>query len=168
MEVIGANINADSITPAEEMKVRREALKAELQKEIESCAKWAKANYNWAQLIFILSVLSSSLAAILVGVGSKDWSTLGIGETGGRIALAILTGMPASLLLINNTMRFEDKAKWCWKKCRKSERLFRYLRDDEEADVAKVSSEFSIMSEELEAEWPAFGASPSQPKKPGT
>ena len=143
-------------------------LKDDIKKEVDHCTKWAKSNYNWAQVIFILSVLSSFLAAILVGVGAKDWSALGIGETGGRIALALLTGMPASLLLINTTMRFEDKAKWCWKKCRKSEMLFRRLRDDPATDVAQVSKEFSTMSEELESEWPAFGASPSQPKKPGT
>jgi hypothetical protein len=143
-------------------------LKSEIAQEIQHCTTWAKTNFNWAQVIFILSVLSSFFAAILVGVGAKDWTALGLSETGGRIALAMLTGMPASLLLINNTLRFEDKAKWCWKKCRKAERLYRILRDDPNANIVTISTEFSTMSEELENEWPAFGASPSQPKKPGT
>lgn len=145
-----------------------EDLMTEIGREIQHCTKWAKANYNWAQAIFILSVLSSFFAAILVGVGPKVWTALHISETAGQIALAALTGMPASLLLINNTLRFEDKAKWSWKKCRKSERLYRRLRDESAVDVASISDEFSRISEELENEWPAFGSSPSQPKKPGT
>jgi len=150
------------------MSQQATTLQAEIKAEVDHCTRWARTNYNWAQIIFILSVLSSFFAAILVGVGAKDWTALGLSETGGRIALAMLTGMPASLLLINNTMRFEDKAKWCWKKCRKAERLFRRLRDEPAPDVATISAEFSSISEELENEWPAFGASPSQPKKPGT
>ena len=116
-------------------------LKSEIEVEIQHCTTWAKTNFNWAQVVFIFSVLSSFVAAILVGVGPKDWTALGMSETGGRIALAMLTGMPASLLLINNTLRFEDKAKWCWKKCRKAERLFRMLRDDPQANVVLIRDE---------------------------
>jgi len=141
---------------------------SDIDNQVKHCTKWATHNYNWAQIIFILSVLSSFTAAILVGVGQKDWTAVGLTEIGGRILLAALTGMPASFLLINNTLRFEEKAKWCWKKCRKSERLLRQLRDDPKADVAAISLEFSTMSEEMENEWPAFGATPSQPKKAGT
>ncbi len=144
------------------------ALISEIEEQVRHCTKWATSNYNWAQVVFIFSVLSSFTAAILVGVGPKDWTVIGFSETGGRILLAALTGMPASFLLINNTLRFEEKAKWCWKKCRKSERLLRQLRDNPDADIARVSEEFSTMSEEMENEWPAFGTTPSQPKKAGT
>jgi hypothetical protein len=141
------------------------ALAADISKEVLHCSKWARHNYNWAQVVFVLSVLSSFVAAILVGVGPKDWTAVGLSETGGRILLAVLTGLPASFLLINNTLRFEERAKWCWKKCRKCENLLRKLRDDPSSDIPAISAEFSTVSEELENEWPAFGATPSQPKK---
>jgi hypothetical protein len=151
------------------MSIRPEAqaIVDDLTEEIKHCTKWAKHNYNWAQIIFILSVLSSSVAAILVGVGAQDWTAIGVPETVARLLLAILTGMPATFLLINNTMRFEEKAKWFWKKCRRCERYVRQLRDDPASNVAAIAEEFSALSEELENEWPAFGASPTQPKKSG-
>jgi hypothetical protein len=91
-----------------------EALAQELGREVVHRTKWAKHNFNWAQIIFALSVLSSFTAALLVGVGAKDWTAIGLSELQGRILLAALTGMPASFLLINNTMRFVERAKWFW------------------------------------------------------
>lgn len=143
-------------------------LLGEMTDESKYCAKWARNNYNFAQAIFVFSVLASFVAAILVGIGSKDWSVVGLSELGGRILLSAMTALPALFLLINNTFRFEERAKWSWRKCRKTERLLRELRDSPTPDLARVSKDFSEMSEEMENEWPAFGSTPAQPKKAGT
>jgi len=143
-------------------------LKGELEGEAKFCTRWARSNYNLAQLIFGLSVLAGFVSAILVGIGAKDWTAIGLTELGGRILLSALTAMSALFLLINNTLRFEERAKWCWKKCRKTERLLRELRDSPAPDTSRISTGFSVMSEEMEAEWPAFGSTPAQPKKSGT
>ena len=140
----------------------------EMSGEAKYCAKWARNNYNLAQAIFGLSVLASFVAAILVGIGAKDWTVIGLSELGGRILLSAMTALPALFLLVNNTFRFEERAKWSWRKCRKTEKLLRELRDSSAPDLARVSKDFSEMSEEMENEWPAFGSTPAQPKKAGT
>ena len=142
-------------------------LQGELEDEAKFCSKWARNNYNLAQLIFGLSVLASFVSAILVGTGAKDWTAVGLTELESRILLSALTALPALLLLVNNTLRFEERAKWCWRKCRRTERLLRELRDSAAPDAARISTDFSAMSEEMEMEWPAFGSTPSQPKKSG-
>lgn len=142
-------------------------LLAELKTEADHCQKWARRNYNYAHLVFGLTVMGSFISAILVGINTKDWSAIGLSETGGRILLTALTAMPATLLLINNTLRFEERSKWFWRKCRRIQRYLRELRDSPQPIAAEISKRLSDISEELEAEWPAFGSSPSQPKKDG-
>jgi hypothetical protein len=139
----------------------------ELKKEIDHCQVWARRNYNYAHLLFGVTVMSSFVAAILTGSNAKDWSSIGLGETGFRILLTALTALPAALLLINNTLRFEERSKWFWRKCRKLQRLLRMMRDSANPNSENVSVIFSDISEDLENEWPAFGSSPSQPKKTG-
>ena len=141
--------------------------KIELETDAKFCTRWAKNNYNLAQIIFGLTVLASFVASILVGVGAKDWTTIGLSEFQGRVLLSAITALPAMLLLVNNTMRFEDRAKWFWKKCRKVERMLRAVKYDPNTDIPKVMKEYSDMAEEMEQEWPAFGSTPAQPKKAG-
>lgn len=148
-------------------KIMSQELVGELSKDIAHCQLWARRNYNYAHLVFGITVLASFIAAILTGSNAKSWPALGLDETGFRILLTALTAMPAALLLINNTLRFEERSKWFWRKCRKVQRLMRKLRDSKNPDPESISSEYSQISEELENEWPAFGSSPSQPKKTG-
>jgi hypothetical protein len=141
--------------------------KAELETEVIFCTRWAKNNYNLAQVIFGLSVLASFVSSILVGVGAKDWTAIGLNEFQGRVLLSAITALPAMFLLVNNTMRFEERAKWFWKKCRRLERMLRMVRYDPAVDVPTLMTEYSNMAEEMEQEWPAFGSTPTQPKKAG-
>jgi hypothetical protein len=142
-------------------------LLSELKQEINNCQLWARRNYNYAHLVFGFTVMASFVSAILVGSDAKDWTAIGLSERGGRNLLTALTAMPAALLLINNTLRFEERSKWFWRKCRKLQRLLRTMRDSVSPNSEDVSKEFSDISEDMEIEWPAFGSSPSQPKKTG-
>ena len=142
-------------------------LTSELKQEIENCQVWARRNYCYAHLVFGFTVMASFCSAILVGSDAKDWPEIWLGERGFRILLTTLTALPAALLLINNTLRFEERSKWFWRKCRKLQRLLRRIRDSKNPDPAEIGEELSILSEEMESEWPAFGSSPSQPKKTG-
>ena len=142
-------------------------LRSELEVDTKFCQRWATNNYNLAQIIFGLSVLASFASSILVGIGAKDWSTIGINELQARIILSAITALPALFLLVNNTMRFEERAKWFWRKCRKLERMLRTVKYDPAANISAIGKEYSDMAEEMELEWPAFGSAPSQPKKAG-
>lgn len=140
---------------------------SELKKEVDNCQVWARRNFKYAHLIFAVTVMASFVSAILVGSNVKDWPEIGLSELGVRIFMTALTALPAALLLINNTLRFEERSKWFWRKCRKVERLLRTMRDTKDFDRKVISQEFSDISEQMETEWPAFGSSPSQPKRTG-
>jgi hypothetical protein len=130
----------------------------EIKKEATFCERWARSNYTWAHVIFGISVFASLASSVLI---ASDW------VKDNKLLGSLLAGLPGVMLLVNNTCRFEERTKWFWKKTRKLQRLMRELRDKREPDPEKVSAELSDVNEELEAEWPAFGASPAQPKKPG-
>ncbi len=141
-----------------------ERFESELQKTISETAGWARRNYVYAHSVFVLSVLGSFLASVLAA--GELGRTL-FGENGNRVATAVLAAIPELMLLINNTLRFEDRTKWFWRKNRLSERYYRKLRDHAEPDIASLSDSYSAEVEKLEAEWPAFGTSPGQPSKAG-
>ncbi len=129
----------------------------ELLESIKNSSKWARRNYIYAHVIFILSVLGSFTASIFA---TTDFEYKSI--------TAILAALPGLMLLINNTLRFEERTKWFWRKARMSESYYRKLRDANNPKTDALSSKYSEESEKLEMEWPAFGSSPGQPKKGGT
>ncbi len=139
-------------------------LESELRLTIEDCQRWARRNYILAHMVFVVSVLGSFAAAVLA---SSDLGEEWFGESGNKATIAILAALPGLMLLLNNTLRFEDRTKWFWKKVRLAERYYREVRDTGET-VSALSKRFSEESEKLEAEWPAFGSMPGQPSKPGS
>ncbi len=147
----------------------KSTLESELTNVVSDCSKLAKRHYLYAQLAFAISVLASFLSSILTGIGTADLSKLvGANELIVKAILTLLTAVPATVLLVNNTIRFEERTKWFWNKTRKTEKLLRELKYSANTDVTRISTAFSSLSEELENQWPALGASPAQPKKPGT
>lgn len=150
----------------EEMK---STLESELTNVVSDCSKLAKRHYLYAQFAFAISVLASFLSSILTGIGTKDLSILvAVNEITVKAILTVLTAVPATVLLVNNTIRFEERTKWFWNKTRKTEKLLRELKYSPATDAARISTAFSTLSEELENQWPALGTSPAQPKKQGT
>lgn len=140
------------------------SLESELSQIIRDCQRWARRNYILAHVVFVVSVLGSFIASILASGGlGGEWFE----EPGSKVVTAILAALPGLMLLLNNTLRFEDRAKWFWRKIRLAERFYRQIRDLEK-DVSDLSKRFSEESEKLEADWPAFGSSPGQPVKPGS
>ena len=129
-------------------------LKDDLEKEIKSCSRFARRSYIWAQLFFLIAILSSFFASILAA-GKADMPYL----------TALLAALPGTALLINNSFRFEERTKWFWKKVRISEKFFRKLRDSASPDIEEISATYSEKMEELETEWPAMDSPPQQPKK---
>jgi hypothetical protein len=137
-------------------------LEEELVTTISEGTKWARRNYVYAHAVFVLSVLSSFLASVMA---AGDLGKMVLGPDGNQVATALLAAIPAFMLLINNTLRFEERTKWFWRKVRLAERHYRKLRDHPESNIASLSDSYSAEAESLELEWPAFGASPGQPTK---
>jgi len=136
-----------------------------LHETAEDCARRARCSYRWTHVVFIASVLGSFAAAVLV---AGDLGESLLGPTANKAVTAALAALPGLMLLINNTLRFEERTKWFWRKARLAERYHRQLRDGTDPGVSPLSRSCSEECEKLEAEWPAFDATPGQPTKPGT
>ena|SRR5438105_5826867 len=135
-------------------------LKSELESTISYSKLWGRRNFFYAHLIFILSVLGSFLSSVLTS------ANLGT-DARWKWFIAVLSALPGLVLLINNTLRFEERTKWFWRKTHLCERYYRALRDSK-PDVPTLSKQFTDELDKLELDWPAFGSSPSQPIKPGS
>lgn len=138
-----------------------EGFRRDLQHDVTFCTKWARRNYWWAHLVFAISVLASFLSTVLIAgnLAKEVWK-----EPWDRLITSSVAALPAIMLLVNNTLRFEERTKWFWKKTRVAERFLRRLDGNANPHESALSDEYSRFCEELEGEWPAFGSSPAQPK----
>lgn len=141
-----------------------DAFEEELKETIASCARRARRNYCYAHAIFAVAVLSSFTAAVLA---SGDLGKAWLGDQPHKAVIAVLAALPGFMLLINNTLRFEERTRWFWRKVRLAERYYRQVRDQNNPVACAASKRYSEEEEALEIEWPAFGSSPGQPSKPG-
>ena len=125
----------------------------ELIEEIESIAnrhaKLAELDYRASYSLSFLAVAGSIVASICAALGVEP-----------KALLAVLAIIPAAVLSIRGTFRFEEKASWHFKKSHKLKALTRSLKYGG-ADPASVSVDFSKIEQELDERWPRFG-------KPGT
>ena len=133
-----------------------DSLERELGQAIEECSALAKRNYVYAHLVFIVSVVGSFGATVLVASGLEY-----------KLAAAIMAALPGLALLVNNTLRFEERTRWFWRKARMAEGYHRAIRDAGDPQAGPLSRQYSEVCRQLEAEWPAFGSVPGQPTKPG-
>ena len=145
----------------EDKNSRRSGLEAELRETISSCEKLAARSYVFAQLVFCSSVLGSFFATVFVSgeLGAQYF------DNHEKLITAILAALPATMILLNNSFRFEERTSWFWRKVRISQRYLRLIRDSKNPDLESISTEYSKKMEELESEWPAMAGSSAQPKK---
>ena len=121
-----------------------EELILELQNEAAKTRRNAQRNYYVAYGITVIIVVSSILATIFAGVGKGPEIT------------AFIAAIPAALVFINTTFKFERKSAWHWKKNKRIESLIRALKY-ESADVGQISKEYSKLEQEMDEEWISFG-----------
>jgi hypothetical protein len=100
-------------------------------------------NYNAAWITAIVAVIGSIAAAILTALGES---------AAPRWATAIIAALPAAVIAVNTTFRFEQRGIWHYRTTKRFEGLVRKLRY-EKADVADVSKEFSQIDLETFDGW---------------
>ena len=121
-----------------------EGLILELQSEAAKTRRNARRNYYVAYGLTVIIVVSSIIATIFAGVDKEPEIT------------AFIAAIPAALVFINTTFKFERKSVWHWKKNKKIESLIRALKY-ENADAGKISKEYSKLDQEMDEEWISFG-----------
>ena len=117
----------------------------ELKKKAEKTEKNARQNYFAAYAFSVITVVASITATILAGIGAKSEIT------------ATCAAIPAAMLAISSTFKFEQKSAWHWKKNKRIKSLLRSLENEGE-EVSSVSRKLSILEEEMDSEWISFGS----------
>jgi hypothetical protein len=114
-----------------------------LKEDILHSRKAARRNYFAAYTLNIIVVGASITAAILATANAPATYT------------AIFAALPAIVLSINTTFKFEKKSRWHWKK---NKRIRGYLNslEFEGANDADISRAYSKFNEEMDESWEFF------------
>ena len=123
-----------------------EDLKQVLEQRICLCEKRDRRNYFTAFALLTLSVVASAATAIAVAIDLFP-----------KVMIAALATAPGIFILIGATFRFEQRARWYWRKRIRLEKLLRRHKFEgmSEADVSK---QWNAIDEDMFHEWPGFGS----------
>jgi hypothetical protein len=121
--------------------------------EVEHYLNLARGNYFTVWAMYILSVGASVLATVFAATGSPE-----------KVRLAVLAAVPAIVLLVNNTFKFNARSQWHYEKKRRLDSLLRLS----EAGAAgttppEVAAEWNRIDEDMDKRWPGWGELPKAP-----
>jgi hypothetical protein len=116
----------------------------------------AVLNYVATSCLFLIAVLSSGIATLLAAT-----------KTEAATLVATLAGMPAIVILVNNTFRFEPKSLWHFQKRRRLEALLRTLKVGTCPPQEAVAT-WNLIDDDMDKQWPGFGQIPAKPQSPST
>lgn len=125
------------------------ALEDELRRDIDSYQSKARISYRTAYCLSLVAVLSSFVAGLSVA-----------GEWFPKTALAVLSSLPAAILIASDRFKFEERASWHYRMTYSLKALLNELLY-EGRDPASVSAERRKIDEDLQPLWPGFGSPPS-------
>jgi hypothetical protein len=124
---------------------------ADREQDLESAVKHyrclAIVNYVVVFVTLLASVSASSVAAIIAAEDQHNISPT---------CLAILAGLPAAILLINNAFKFETKSLWHFEKRRRLAALLRTSKFGA-IDSKEIAAQWNVIDKDMDAMWPHFG-----------
>src|ERR1051326_1825702 len=124
-------------------------LNNELKYRSKHCRLLGRANYYSAYLVIIVGIVANIFATFFVATDNIP-----------KRYIALLTAAPGILLLLNRTLKFEDKARWYWKHMQYLDGLSRAIEyEGQQADA--ISQKLTETDKQMDAEWPGFGKIPS-------
>lgn len=127
-------------------------LSLELQAAIERRRTSGLWNYRAAYALYVIALVASFVSTALVGF-----------EWGSPQMRALLTALPAVALLINNTLRLEERSNWHRRKRHLLEGLNRGLQYSG-ASEKEVAEEWTKLNDKMAGEFPGFGSMPGTTK----
>ena len=130
------------------VNVRKQELSDMIHAGIGRARFRSRANH-WVSMILMMIALSSSAGAGIGGLTANSIDKRMIG------AVALI---PASLALISNTMKFDEKAKYHNRKKTCLQAIWRQLKFElplcpSDDDLARISSRYSELDSRFNAEW---------------
>ena len=124
------------------------ALQDEIRKEIGIFEKSASQNYMALYILSVVAILASFFAGLSVAL---DWF--------GKSVLAVLSALPAGVLVCSDRLKLEAKANWYWSKYNAYSAIDSGISYEglSESEASKARSKIDT---EHEPKWPGFGAPP--------
>ncbi|SRR6266496_1383835 len=123
---------------------------ASLEQKSERSRKNARKNYRTAYGCNFLAIAASFAATIMAASSSTPGS-----------AVAIVTAIPGAALLLSNVFAFYQKANWHRRKKMRYDALALQI-EYESKPIADAAKELRMFEEEMEKQYPGFGAFPRQ------
>jgi hypothetical protein len=126
----------------------QESVLSSLQEKSEKSKRNARKNYRTAYACHLLAIAASLVATIMAASASAPGA-----------ATAIVTAIPGTALLFNSIFAFDRKANWYRKKKLRYDGLALEIQYESKS-VGDAAKEIRIFEEEIEKEYPGFGAFP--------
>jgi hypothetical protein len=124
------------------------SIKVELEAESMHLQRLARRNYGALYGLSLLAIIASFFAGLSVAL---EWF--------GRSALAVLSAIPAVVLVASDRLNLEAKAKWYWTKFYALRAVLSALHY-EGLDEAGASKQRTQIDQDYEPRWPGLGAPP--------
>lgn len=124
------------------------SLEDDLRTDIASYLSKARISYRTAYVLSLVAVLSSFVAGLSVA-----------GQWFSNIALAVLSSLPAGVLIASDRLKFEERAAWHYRMTYALQGLLNELLY-EGKQPAEVSAQRRKIDEEVQPLWPGFGKPP--------
>lgn len=116
---------------------------AETGRELARHRRHARFNHHCAFWVLALSIGASFAAAVLVAIEVN------------RYAVVAVSALPGTMLVLNSTLRFDQKAQWHARKAYLIDAILRAVRF-EELPVAEASRRLSEVQQQAESTYPGF------------
>ena len=123
------------------MSTPGQAFTDKLSRRAASYRRWSKLNYGTAYTATVIAILASffaSLTALTTKLPS-GW-------------VAFLAGLPALMLILNNSFRYQERAFWHSKKAYRLESLSRQI-EFKDLPVGDASDKLENIDMEMDEEW---------------
>jgi len=132
-------------------------LQSELDSKVRNLKAQGKRNNLLATVLYAAAGLASATATVWTAalVANKSAPTPW---------LAVLASIPGVALVLNETLKPEAKARWCYEKRAALEAILRDLKYSGVTDAEAVSK-WNSLDIKMEREWPKFGSIASSPKQ---
>ena len=128
-------------------------LLSELERESALARRYCRRNFSVAATLFFIAVVSSGVAAVLASLGEA---------TVPRVVTAVVAALPALIISLNSTLRFDHRHRWHMEREVALKGLLSRLRW-EGAPESEISSEYRAMDQRLKEQWQPFGDLPVGP-----
>lgn len=122
-----------------------ESIRVQLEREKKRYRRHARNNYHAAYGTTLIAVGASFIAGLSIAADwlPKDW-------------LIVIAAIPGGVLILNNSLKFEIRSHWHWRKYYALDAIVRGL-DYEGLQEKDASGKLTAVNREMDEDWKLLG-----------